>query len=206
MTIKPSDRKQPLLLRSLAALVFGCALATASSGSAQTTTTLNASKDNTLYESSTGNLSNGQGDYLFAGQTDGGGVRRALIAFDLSSLPANATLTAATVTLSCSRVSAGAVTANMSLRRVSRDWGEGASNAGGEEGIGASPQPGDATWVHAFFNTTRWAAIGGDFSGTVSATTSVSGTGPARRHRARASAPDRIRSGRQGRRGPSSRV
>ena len=173
-----SSRNSGKLLRSLFTIaIVGGAFGSASIADAQTTATLNASKDNTIYESTTGNLSNGQGDYLFAGQTDDGDLRRALIRFDLSSIPANATITAATLTLTCSKVPPGVPAANTSLRRVSRDWGEGASNATAEEGAGATAQNGDATWLHAFFNTTSWSAVGGDFSSTVSATTSVGGTG-----------------------------
>ena len=51
------------------------------------TATVFPSKDNTLYESSTGNLSNGSGFHLFVGTTAASDVRRALLHFDLSSVP-----------------------------------------------------------------------------------------------------------------------
>ena len=57
---------------------------------------------------------------------------------------------------------------------MSRDWGEGASDAGDPGGIGAQAEPGDATWIHTFYNTSFWTTPGGDFSPTLSATTTVS--------------------------------
>ena len=53
------------------------------------------SKDNTLYEDASGNISNGAGDYLFAGTTAtaaSGAIRRGVIAFDIAgSIPAGPT-------------------------------------------------------------------------------------------------------------------
>ena len=58
------------------------------------TVTIEASQDNTLYESSQGVLSNGSGTFIFSGQTDGAGLRRAVVAFkDLSAIPSGATIT-----------------------------------------------------------------------------------------------------------------
>ena len=68
--------------------VFGVA-AFFAGGLRADTATLVASRDNTLYESSTGSLSNGSGTYLFAGRTDvSSELRRGLLYFDLSSIPA----------------------------------------------------------------------------------------------------------------------
>src|SRR5438477_12265411 len=44
-------------------------------------------KDNTLYLDLNGQLSNGQGIYLFAGRTSNDALRRGLIAFDFSLIP-----------------------------------------------------------------------------------------------------------------------
>ena len=56
-------------------------------------------KDNTLYEDPAGQLSNGQGIYLFDGKTNANLLRRGLIAFDLTSIPTNATITGATLSM-----------------------------------------------------------------------------------------------------------
>ena len=66
-----------------------------------------SSKDNTLYESTAGNLSNGAGVGMFVGATDNGSIRRALIAFDLSAIPSGAVVTEVALTLHMSRTVSG---------------------------------------------------------------------------------------------------
>ena len=139
---------------------------------APVTVMLPASKDNTLIESATGSLSNGAGA-LFVGRTNqaaGSAIRRALMAFDFSSIPADATITSATLSLTVGQTHG--VAQSMSLFRVTQDWGEGTSSGSGS---GAAATTGDATWVHRFFNSSTWNSPGGDFVGTPSATTAVSG-------------------------------
>ena len=137
---------------------------------------LGPSKDNTLYFSITGGFSNGAGNHIFAGKNNSGNARRAVIAFDLASqVPAGATITGATLTRNMSRSQAGAET--VKLHRLLADWGEGTSQAFGNEGGGASASSGDATWTHRFFSTATWQTTGGDFSPTVSASTSVGSIG-----------------------------
>lgn len=134
--------------------------------------TLNAQSvaDNTLYGED-GNQSNGAGNSFFAGRTDNSELRRALVRFDLSSIPVGSTISNVTLTLYLSRTRAQAE--NVMLRRVSSSWGEGTSHAPGEEGSGTAATPNDATWTYRFFNSTSWTIPGGEFSGTISATTSV---------------------------------
>jgi hypothetical protein len=134
---------------------------------------LAAAKDNTLYEDSAGARSNGSGAHFFAGRTQNGSTRRGLIQFDVSAsgIPAGSTITSAVLTLNVSRARAGSEA--VTLHRVARDWGEGASNASAQEGAGAASATGDATWVHAFFPDQLWKDPGGDFAGTASAETAV---------------------------------
>src|SRR5881628_2053154 len=68
--------------------------------SGATTVTLAPSKDNTLYESDQGELSNGIGVYVFAGNTRQatGAARRGLLAFNLAAIPAQSLVTSATLT------------------------------------------------------------------------------------------------------------
>ena len=135
---------------------------------------IGASKDNTLYESVTGSTSNGAGERFFVGKTNGESIRRGLLAFDIAAnIPSGATITAVTLTLNMSRTTSGAQT--VELHRVLANWGEGISNAGSNEGGGDASAPGDATWIHTFFDTTSWANPGGDFEPTVSGSQSVSG-------------------------------
>ena len=130
-------------------------------------------KDNTLYEDPAGQSSNGQGVYLFAGQTNGTGLRRGLVAFNLAPIPANATITGATLSMFLHRPSPNSIASNISLSKALRDWGEGASDAGEAGGSGIQAEVNDATWIHTFYDTSFWTTPGGDFSPTLSATTSV---------------------------------
>jgi hypothetical protein len=132
------------------------------------TVTLSATRDATLFEQSQGNLADGSGQFLFAGRTGEPATRRALLAFDvMTSIPADATITSATLTLNLSRTISTARTA--SLHRLLSDWGEGSSDAGGQEGKGTTAATGDATWLHSFYDTQTWSAVGGDFEAGASA-------------------------------------
>jgi hypothetical protein len=143
---------------------------------AQTSANILAGKDNTLYESSTGALSNGAGEYFFAGRSGSGDRRRGLLFFDIAgNVPAGATINSATLRLNMSRTTSGSQL--VGLHRVLSDWGEGASKAVGEEGGGANATTGDATWQHRFFNTSIWTTLGGDFTATASASREVSAVG-----------------------------
>jgi len=136
----------------------------------QTTVTLAASKDNTIF--SEGSKSNGTGIYLFAGRTEAktNGVRRALVQFDVSGIPANATITDVKLQLTGSKQAANGIKAH----RVTTVWGEGNSDAGSQEGGGAAPGTNDATWAFSNFSTASWTTAGGDFAASASATANVS--------------------------------
>ena len=139
---------------------------------------LQASKDNTLYENEQGMVSNGRGESFFAGRTaakSDGLIRRGLVGFDLSALPEGSAITSATVELHMSKSIAG--DSDVSLHKTLQDWGEGDSDAEGEEGAGATAATGDATWLHTFYDTALWTAPGGDFEAAASATTAVGGIG-----------------------------
>lgn len=143
--------------------------------------TIGAEKDNTLYESSTGALSNGAGEHFFAGRTGqiANSIRRGLIQFDIAgAIPAGATIQSVELTLNMSKTPLGAGAKTIALHPVDTDWGEGASNDLGNEGSGTAAQAGDATWIHTFFDTDTWTSAGGDFSGTPSASISVNALGP----------------------------
>jgi hypothetical protein len=135
-------------------------------------------RDNTLYESVTGALSNGAGNHFFAGSTNASDKRRGLILFDIAgNVPAEATIDSVELTLFASRVSSIAEQ-GVSLHRTLANWGAAGSHAIGEEGMGAPAMAGDATWRHTFFNTGFWTNDGGDFAPTASATRMVGGQGP----------------------------
>lgn len=136
--------------------------------------TIAPSKDNTLYESAAGSLSNGVGQYFFSGRTSqaSGSLRRALMRFDITAaVPAGATISSVTLTLHCSSA-AGDVEVH-SLHKLLADWGEGTSDAAGAEGQGTAATSGDATWLHRFFASTFWTTAGGDFAASSSGDANV---------------------------------
>ena len=158
-------------------LGLAAALLALHSAASAATLVLTPSKDNTLYQDAEGDVSNGQGVFLYAGKTGedaGFRLRRGLIAFDLTSIPPDAVISGATLTMFLSRSSPSAAPVNISLHAATQNWGEGASNAGNPGGTGAPAQTGDATWRHRFFSTSMWTTVGGDFRAAASATTSVS--------------------------------
>jgi hypothetical protein len=148
--------------------------------------------DNTLYETSAGNLSNGSGPTMFAGRTTDpiNSRRRALVRFALPGpIPAGSIVISATLQLSCV-VSASNGPTN--LYRAENSWGEGPSIAGsasdpydiypGDEG--APAQTPDATWTDRFYPGQPWLTAGGDigpFDGGVATTpvgnVTISGSG-----------------------------
>jgi hypothetical protein len=139
---------------------------------------LGAAHDNTLYNDPAGAVSNGSGPTMFTGTTAafGSGARRALVAFDIAAaLPAGSTVISTRLILNMSQTISGDQT--VTIHRVLNSWGEGVSDAGPLGGQGAASEPGDATWVHRFFNSVGWSTAGGDFVGGASASTAVGGFG-----------------------------
>jgi Dockerin type I domain/Bacterial Ig domain len=141
------------------------------------TVTLTPTADNTIFEEAPQN-SNGAGQYLFAGQAfTAAGIRRALLRFDVASaIPAGSRIDSATLELHVSKIKPFEVGPHeYGVHRVLAAWGEGSSNAAGEEGTGAAASPSDATWSHRLFNQTVWSSAGGDFAASPSATAAVGG-------------------------------
>ncbi len=161
-------------LRMLAGVMAGMVGGAAGTARADSASVI-SKQDNTLYQTASGTPSNGAGPGMFCGTIDSGEIRRALLSFDLSTIPAGSTVTGATLTLYMDRSTSAA--SDVSLRRVLASWGQGTSNAGGSGGAGSAASPGDATWLHRFFDTTPWSTPGGDFSSTITATTNVGNTG-----------------------------
>ena len=138
---------------------------------------INPVKDNTLYKSSDGSVSNGMGGHLFSGTNNEGNIRRTVIAFDVASnIPTGFTISNVSLRLNMTRTAGGP--APISLHKISADWGQGSSDAEGNEGGGADSASGDATWLHRFFDAETWDNAGGDFSPKPSATVEVGDRGP----------------------------
>jgi len=153
-----------------------------SAGEASAATAVFApSKDNTLYESATGDASNGVGDGLFAGRTNPNTdlLRRAVLAFDVASqIPSGSVINSASLTLTVPDLVLPKPYAVFTVRPLLSDWGEGMSDVRGDESDGSPPADGDATWIHTFFPDQFWVVPGGDFGAVASASTVVGGPGP----------------------------
>jgi len=163
--------------RILAALA---ALGLAGAAAADTVV-LVADRDNTLYQSATGALSNGSGIHMFAGRngpTGGNITLRGLLHFDVAgAIPTEATIDAVSLTLTVTTPFRGARAGDIDLHRVTSNWGEGASVGSMGEAGGAAAQTDDATWLHTFFATSLWQSPGGDFAETTSASFPVAASG-----------------------------
>ena len=163
------------MFRSRGDAVFGwCAaavLAAATSGVVRAdVTSFNPAKDNSIY--SEPDTSNGQGEHLFAGQTGFETLRRALVQFNLfGTVNPGSTVSAVSLRVRCSHSPAAPpMNHTFTLHRLTSSWGEGASDAGDPEGLGAPAAANDATWNERFFGQgLPWTAAGGDFVATPSA-------------------------------------
>jgi hypothetical protein len=141
------------------------------------TVMLPAAKDNTIYADNVA-ASNGKGEHLFAGTNLVGFARRGLVTFDIgAALPAGATVDSVVLELNMSRTAMLTGPQPIGLHRVLANWGEGESNAAGNEGGGTAAQIGDATWAYAFYDTVSWTNAGGDFAATASALRLVNDVG-----------------------------
>ena len=161
-------------------VVFAALLFIVQPAGAQTELVLTSDKDNTLYEDGGGAISNGAGEHFFVGRNktsnNGPSRRRGVLHFDISELPASAVVTKVELTLYMSKSPSGNGE-TISVHRLTKSWGEGSSNAGGEEGGGANSASDDATWKHRFYSGTNWSSAGGDFTASESASQSVEDVG-----------------------------
>ena len=133
-------------------------------------------RDATLVEDPDGALANGSGPFFFVGRTSQGqnSVRRALLRFDVAAaLPERAIIENVSLTLFMNP--SNPEMRELRLHRVLADWGEGPSAASG--GGGRPAEPGDATWIHTFYDFEFWTHGGGQFVGREGARLEVAGSG-----------------------------
>jgi hypothetical protein len=148
--------------------------------------TIGANHDTTLFQNNVSNSSGG-GPGLFAGTNGATSPRRALISFDLSGIPAGATITGVQLTLTVGQIagsggSGGISTRTIGLFAITSPWGEGTVQSGstsiGGTGQGFTANPGDATWNSAFNQQIAWQNPGGDFNSTASASLTLTNATP----------------------------
>lgn len=140
------------------------------------TVTLLCSEDATLYQDASGQLTNDGGANIFIGKTAFNDIRRSLLKFDLSAIPANALVVEARMQVSVLQ-SVLIDLAPTSLHRVTASWTEGTTNAGSPGGQGTQATTGDTTWIYREYTSVRWATPGGDFDATPLATAGISFNG-----------------------------
>jgi hypothetical protein len=144
------------------------------------TATFWPSKDNTLFESATGDASLGVGDGLFAGRTNQTTdlLRRAVLAFNVTGhIPPGSVIHSASLALTVPDLVLPRPDAVFTVRPLLSDWGQGFSDIRGDESDGAPSADGDATWIHTFFPDQFWVVPGGDFGHFASASVLVGGGG-----------------------------
>jgi len=103
-----------------------------------------------------------------------GSIRRGLHRFDLGCIPSGSAVTSATFRTSVVGTPGfGDVDSSFDLSFVTADWTEGhqVGNSGSPASIG------EVTWLSREHDVVTWASAGGDFSGSASASTLVSGVG-----------------------------
>ncbi len=140
------------------------------------TVTLGSVKDATLISDQLPELALGAAYSIYSGRVGTQGnstLRRGLMQFNFSSIPAGSTVTSVQLKLYMSASQTGTQTVNLQKSLLS--WGEGASFAFG--GGGAPAQTNDATWWNRFYPSQPWPTPGGSFSTTVSASKSIGGVG-----------------------------
>ncbi len=134
---------------------------------------IEATRNATLYESPTGALANGAGEWFFTGMNNQGLRRRGLVLFDLEAFAdsvAGQQIEIHAVSVRLNLTQGAGTPTTVSMHRLFADWGEGDSDASGNEGGGAAATPGSATWLHTFSDTSFWSTPGGDFAAVASGT------------------------------------
>ena len=134
---------------------------------------LTASQDNTIYNVHTADQANGQGQFIVTGGSQGtAAARRGLVAFDVDSaeIPDGSTILDVVLTMNLVYSTGGAAT--IGVHQVLKNWGEGFSDASGNEIEGTTAGAMDATWLFSRYDGIAWVNSGGDFAG-VSASVSA---------------------------------
>jgi len=140
-------------------------------------TNLHPVADATLFEASPDNNLGDSGSFM-AGLRPRGGRSRGLLRFDLSgSVPANATITSATLSLTVVKTPGGQANSNFELHKMLQSWGQEGNKS--SSGGGSPASPGEVTWNSRSSSLTSWTTPGGapgtDFASAASASQFVAG-------------------------------
>ncbi|MEM6297864.1 MAG: LamG-like jellyroll fold domain-containing protein [Bacteroidota bacterium] len=131
--------------------------------STPTTITLNPSKETTLHENAADNNAGGDA-VIIAGYTNSSQRKRGLLQFDLSSIPADAVITSASLSMTVIQRGGGSPDATFNLHRLidNYNWGEGVkvSPGGRNNNRGAAATAGEATWNNFQHPSSAWNSVG----------------------------------------------
>jgi len=128
--------------------------------------------DTTLFESTANN--NLGASSLAVGATGHALAARALLRFDVSGIPSNATVTSATLRFVVSRAPLNeGLPSLFELHRFLSPWTEGT----GVDNLGSTAQPGETTWLSQFHGSALWSqpgsAVDVDYSSTISSSVPI---------------------------------
>jgi hypothetical protein len=156
----------------IGALLLSSLLCSRTSAQAEArTVSVLASKDATIFadvdleNDAVLNSANGRGAVLYSGVDASGGIKRALLKFDVwRHVPHEAHITNVRLILTLARVAEGNASARpVDLRTVMESWGEGATRSDNEHGIPADD--GDVTWYYRRYQDfdELWSSAGGNY-------------------------------------------
>jgi len=168
------------LKASAAAAFFAVMTASVQPVRADVMVDIPALQDATLFGASPTSNNSSSGPGMFVGADGMGNPKRGLIQFDIPAfVPANATITSASLSLVLGQVAGGdASPRTIRLFDITTPWSGGTNGTTGfpgpgfgGTGQGFAPNPGDVTWNFAKYNTVPWTTPGGggDFVSTESA-------------------------------------
>ncbi len=156
-------------MRAAQILTVCAACSAAASALGQTTVTLNAEAEATIFADGAA-IGFGQ---VFDGQSGNGQIRRGLVRFDLGSLPAGEVTSATVTALVINQRGA----APLNIHRVLQAWNEGPTAGGGSGGgIGFPGGPDDVTWTGTGLGGS-WTNAGSDFDPTATDSQTSLGSG-----------------------------
>src|SRR5436190_2956762 len=154
---------------SLKQIGFVCVIFLALSHARANSISITTSGDTAIYGQSPNDNAGGN-DSFGVGANTNVDRSRGLLKFDLSQIPANASIQSVTLTLTVVKVPNAAPSAGFDLHRMLVGWTEGTGVGGGEGGRIAIA--GEVTWNHRVHPSTNWSAVGAaapvDFVSTVS--------------------------------------
>jgi glucose/arabinose dehydrogenase len=139
------------------------------------TATLSIAEDTFINSGNPGNNA-GRNGWFDAGRDGAGGIRRGLLRFDLTGIPAGSTVTSASLQLTVVKVpGAGPANSTFDLFRLLAGWNEGTKIGNN----GGPATAGETTWNARMLGTANWTAPGAkaDATATPSASTAVGSAG-----------------------------